>query len=165
MSTEVSISVGRQREPDEYRLPKNSPRLLELHHIRGNALHEVLDNVHGARVVNWGKTDDTEEAHEDVTVLIDFVQWVTQPEQVQAISAAAISIGKVLGTAALSEAAREGTKWLFERLRKKQTDGQIKRATIKPSPHENMVRVDLAPPEEGGRVFVSVQVEGEPLPY
>jgi hypothetical protein len=90
VSTEVSLVVYRRLDNRTENLPDDSPRAIELHEMRRRALHEVLDKVDGPRVVvNWGKTDDTN-AHEWVQLVIDFAKWLAQPEQVHAMSHAAI---------------------------------------------------------------------------
>jgi hypothetical protein len=129
--------------------------------MRSKALHEILDSVEGLDVKNWGDTDDSKRTHEVVEVLIEFVNWLTQPEQLQAMSSAAVAIGKVLGTAALGAGVKEGAQWLFDKLRKKQSDNQIESVEMSPTP---MVSVRIDPPKHGGRVFVTVQVEGQPWP-
>jgi hypothetical protein len=120
----------------------------------------MLDKVDGLEVKNWGDTDD-KKAHEVVELVIEFGNWLAQPEHMQVMSTAAIAIGKIIGTAALSQGVKQGTQWLFEKLRKKQSDRKIESVEIKPSP---MINIQVNEPRYGGRVFVTVQVEGEPWP-
>lgn len=140
-------------------LPDDSPRAVELHRTRREALHEILDGSRGAAVVSSGATDD-KEAREYVELIHDFVRWATQPEHIQAASEAATAIGNILATAAVGEVAKEGVKWPFNRLRTKQKEGQIEDVVISTP----MMRVDAQRPDAGGRVWVSVQVEGAPFP-
>jgi hypothetical protein len=159
MSSEVIASVWRNLDNRNEGLSDDSPRAWELHRMRSMALHEVLDNVDGLEVKSWGDTDDSQRTHEVVEIIIEFGKWLAQPEQLQAMGTAAIGIGKVVGTAAIGAGVKEGVQWLFEKLRKKQKEGQIESASLKPAP---MIEIRIDPPKWGGRTFVTVQVEGEP---
>jgi hypothetical protein len=50
-------------------LSDDSPRALELHNRRKNALHAVFDSDPVIKVTDWGKTDDSR-SHESVEVLL-----------------------------------------------------------------------------------------------
>lgn len=160
MNTELNVRVWRRQDNVAEGLSDDSPRALELHQMRSQALHEVLDNVDGLEVKDWGDTDD-EKTHEVVEIILAVGNWVTQPEHLQVMSAAAIAIGKTLGSAAVTAGVKEGAQWLFDRLRKKQKDNQIETVLISPTP---MINIQIDPPRYGGRVSVTVQVEGEPWP-
>ncbi len=159
MDNQILVSVGRRFDNREEGLPDDSPRAIELHRLRAAALHDIFDSAPAVTVLDWGNTDDRE-AHEFVKLLVDFVQWATQPPQLQAAGAAALAIGKFLGTAAVGEAVKEGVRWLFERLRKKQQDGEITDVNIRATP---MISIQVDPPKFGGRVYVAVQVDGVPF--
>lgn len=160
MNTELNVRVWRRQDNLAEGLSDDSPRAFELHHMRSQALHEVLDNVDGLEVKDWGDTDD-KKTHEVVEIILEVGKWVTQPEHLQIMSAAAMAIGKALGTAAVGAGVKEGAQWLFDKLRKKQKDNQIESVLISPTP---MINIQVDPPKHGGRVFVTVQVEGEPWP-
>ncbi len=159
MENRIRVSVGRRFDNRDEGLPDDSPRAIELHRLRAAALHDIFDSAPAVTVLDWGNTDDRE-AHEFVEILVDFVQWATQPPQLQAAGAAALTIGKFLGAAAVGEAVKEGVKWLFKRLRKKQQDEEITNINIGVTP---MINIQVDPPKFGGRVYVVIQVQGEPF--
>lgn len=159
MDNQIRVSVGRRFDNRDEGLPDDSPRAIELHRIRAAALHDIFDSELGLKVVDWGNTDDRA-AHEYVELLVDFIQWATQPSQLQAAGAAALAIGKFLGAAAVGESVQEGVKWLFERLRKKQHNGEITDVNVHVTP---MINIQMDPPKFGGRVYIAVQVDGAPF--
>ena len=155
MDDQVSVSVWRV----DSHLPKESPRAIETHRLRAAALHDIFDSAPGATVRDWGKTDDSE-SHEVVELVVGFVQWATQPQQLAAAGTAAVAIGKFLAATVVGEVAKEGVIWLYGRLRKKQQDGQIQNASVSVTPTINIAINDL---KFGGAVYVTVQVEGKPF--
>lgn len=159
MDTQIRVSVARRFDNRDEGLADDSPRAIELHRIRAAALHDIFDLARGLTVLDWGDTDDRE-AHEFVELLMDFVQWATQPQQLQAAGAAALAIGKFLGAAVVGESVKEGVKWLFERLRRKQHNEEITNVNIRVT---RMINIQMDPPKFGGRVYVSVQVDGPPF--
>lgn len=157
--TQVLLEVARDFENRRKGLPDDSPLAVEAHRRRAVALHQILDDAPGGVVVDWEKTDDAQ-AHEVVFPLIDFAPWLLQPPHIEALSATALAVGKLLGTTALSEGVKAGVAWIFDRLRGKQREEVIENVIIKPTPQ---VSVQMDPPRYGGRVYVSVLVEGVPF--
>jgi hypothetical protein len=151
------VRVYRRRELNEE--IADPSRAVELHRIRAAALHDIFDAAPAVAVLDWGKTEDDSKAHEFVDLVIDFVQWALQPPQLQAAGDAALAIGKFLTQAAAGEAVKEGVQWLIRRVRKKQTDGEIADVNISPTP---MINIQVVPPQNGGRLSITIQVDGGP---
>ncbi len=98
MNTTLKLGVYRRLDHRFEGLSDDSPRALELHIRRKDALHEVFDSDPVIRVTDWGETDDTN-SHEFVEV---------------ALGAAA--------TAVLQYAIVPGVKWLGSKLAEKAID-------------------------------------------
>ena len=65
----VTLGVFRRLDNRFEGLPDDSPRGLELHDRRKEALHEVFDREKSVKVLDWGDTDDAR-SHEYVELLI-----------------------------------------------------------------------------------------------
>ena len=79
----IQVGVYRRLDNRFEGLPDDSPRGLELHNTRKEALHEVFDAEESAQVLDWGATDDTH-SHEYIELLIGAVatpafQYVVVP--------------------------------------------------------------------------------------
>jgi hypothetical protein len=101
--------------------PPDSPRALESHYQRRDALLDVLGGVDGWKVKDWGDTDDSE-AHEYVELILA----VLENPQFQTIAVLALTnIGNILATAAVQTAVSEAVKNLIARLSTKQKQKKI----------------------------------------
>jgi hypothetical protein len=98
----------------------DSPRALELHVRRKNALHAALDGAPGLHVVDWGDTDDSE-SHEFVELIVGFAGAAFT----YAVVPSLLWLGKKLAEKAVDTAASEATKALISRLFAKQKTKEI----------------------------------------
>ena len=57
ITSQIKVGVFRRRDDPFEGLPNDSPRKVELHNRRKEALHEVFDTEKSIVVLNWGKTD------------------------------------------------------------------------------------------------------------
>lgn len=76
----VELSVYRRLDNRSEGLPDDSPRAIELHKRRADALHETLAEVDGWRIESWGLTDDVQ-PHE----LVDLIIAVASNPHVQTV--------------------------------------------------------------------------------
>ena len=67
MDVRLTLAVFRRLDNRFEGLSDDSPRALELHNRRKEALHDAFDGDLVIRVTNWGKTDDAR-PHEEVDV-------------------------------------------------------------------------------------------------
>jgi hypothetical protein len=111
MGQQIQVGVYRRLDNRLEGLSDDSPRALELHNERRDALLEALDGCPDMKVRDWGKTKDTE-SHELVELLVEFV---TSPP-VTAIASAALSWMATRIKDAVSDLAVEGIKGLIQRL-------------------------------------------------
>src|SRR5262245_18199400 len=65
----LTLGVFRRLYNQSEGLSDDSPRALELHNRRRDALHEVFDASTSLTVIDWGQTDDTN-SHEVVELLV-----------------------------------------------------------------------------------------------
>src|SRR5580658_4277545 len=86
---EIRLSVYRRLDNRAEGLEDDSPRALELHNRRKDALHQALDGIGAWKIKDWGVTDDTS-PHE----LTEIVLAVVSSPQ---LHAAAISAGTWAG--------------------------------------------------------------------
>jgi hypothetical protein len=109
MNETITLGVYRRFDNRLEGLPDDSPRGLELHHRRGDALHAVFDREPSIFVASWGNTDD-QKSHEYVELILGAV-----------------------GTQVLRYAIVPGLKWLGEKLAEKAVDtaiGELAKAVI-----------------------------------
>jgi hypothetical protein len=119
--SEMRLLVYRRLDNRFEGLSDDSPRALELHNRRKNALHEVLDEEPGWRVEDWGLTDDSQ-PHE----LVELVVAILGSPQFQAVAVPALTfLGGTMVKAAIDEVTSEAVKSLIARLRPKQKQEQI----------------------------------------
>ena len=101
--------------------PDDSPRTMELHKRRSQALHEALEHVDGWQVKEWGDTDD-EKPHE----VIELTLAVIASAQFKAVAVPALMfVGGLLVKEAVSVVTSEAVKTLITRLWPKQKDEKI----------------------------------------
>jgi hypothetical protein len=126
----------------------DSPRALELHNHRKDALHEALEND-ALGVTNWGDTDDVV-AHE----YAEIIAVVSSSPQLHAIAATAATwVGLELLKAGLGTLASEIVKALIARLipqqqQKKITEFEIRLpdGTVVQCDYKSEVTVHQPPP-------------------
>lgn len=70
--SQIKVGVYRRLDNRFENLPDDSPRAIELHNRRKEALHEVFDTQKSVEVLNWGDTDDTP-PHEFVELVVGAV--------------------------------------------------------------------------------------------
>jgi hypothetical protein len=93
-------------------LSDDSPRALELHNLRKDALHAVLDGDRSIQVTDWGETDDSD-AHEYVEVTVAAVTAIFQYALVPGVK----WLGKKLAEKAIDTALGELAKAIVAKLR------------------------------------------------
>ncbi len=99
----------------------HSPRDLEFHDLRKEALHQALDGVGAWDVQDWGDTDDAG-PHE----LVELTIGILSSPHMQGIAAASAAwIGLEVAKATLSAISSEGVKALVGRLLSKQKERKI----------------------------------------
>jgi hypothetical protein len=121
MSNIVRLGVYRRLDNRFENLADDSPRALELHNRRREALHSVFDQISEIQVVAWGETDDAR-PHEFVELgiagvagavftyaLVPGLQW----------------LGKKLAEKAVDTALSELAKTVVAKLRPKQEAKQL----------------------------------------
>jgi hypothetical protein len=102
-------------------LPDDSERALELHRLRREALHDVLDNQGVVQVIIWGDTDDTK-SHEYVEIILSAIgATIIKPILIEGIK----KLGKKLAEKAIDETTSESVKWVVSKLIKKQKEENI----------------------------------------
>jgi hypothetical protein len=72
MAPQVMLGVFRRLDNRFEGLGDDSPRALELHSRRRDALHEVFDSSESVQVLDWGNTNDTA-SHEYVELILSAV--------------------------------------------------------------------------------------------
>lgn len=72
MNNSITLGVYRRLDNRLEGLSDDSPRALELHNRRKDALHAVFDGDPILKVTDWGETDDSR-SHEYVEVLLSMV--------------------------------------------------------------------------------------------
>ncbi|SRR6266568_2880808 len=68
----ITLGVFRRLDNRFEGLPDDSPRRLELHNRRKEALHKAFDGEKSVEVLDWGQTNDAQ-SHEYVELLIGAV--------------------------------------------------------------------------------------------
>jgi hypothetical protein len=136
MSDTLTLMVYRRLDNRAEGLSDDSPRALELHIRRRDALHEALNTLDGIEVRDWGKTDD-EKPHELVELFISVKEFVV-PLAIPAL----LFLGQELVKSGVSTAASEAVKGIISRLKPKQESQQVFDFTVK---LPNGVAVDMYP--------------------
>ncbi|HWB84022.1 MAG TPA: hypothetical protein VG675_07770 [Bryobacteraceae bacterium] len=133
----VVLSVYRRLDNRIEGLPDNSPRAVELHQRRKEALHEALSGVAGWRIDDWGSTDD-ERPHELVDVALTIA---SNPHVQTALLFGATWALLELAKASIGAFAGEAVKALLSRLIPKQKEQKILDFSIT-LPDGTVIRVD-----------------------
>ncbi len=142
VSTQIRVGVFRRLDNRLENLDDNSPRALELHNRRKEALHEVFDSEKSIVVLDWGDTDDTK-SHEFVELVIGFVG---PPVFKYAIVPGLKYLGQKLAEKAVDEASSELVKAVVSWLGLKQKEKKIQEFVVT-MPDKTEIR--LNPPEFG----------------
>ena len=147
MDINLMLGVYRRLDNRSEGLSDDSPRALELHNQRKDALHAVFDSDPAIRVVDWGDTDDTR-AHEFVEialgaaatavfryVIVPGIKW----------------LGTKLAEKAIDTALGELAKVIVAKLRPKQEAKELLDFTIK-LPDGTQIAVD--PPDRRATITI-----------
>ena len=121
MQPEVSLLVYRRLDNRAEGLADDSPRALDLHNQRKQALHEVLDQQSGVTVLDWGQTDDTA-PHERVQIIIAVAR---SRVFAYAIKPSIQFVAKKLAEKGVDEVSSQLVNWLISELRPKQDSKAI----------------------------------------
>jgi hypothetical protein len=117
----IRLFVYRRLDNRTEGLSDESPRALELHIRRRDALHEVLSGVAGWTVESWGDTDDPQ-PHE----LVDLIVAITSNPHFQAAVVSGFTwVSLELVKAGVGEFASEAVRELLARLIPKQKERKI----------------------------------------
>ena len=127
MNSTITLGVYRRLDNRSEGLSDDSPRALELHIRRKDALHAVLDSDSTILVANWGDTDDSR-SHEYVEIVLGAAatavfQYVIVP--------GVKWLGLRLAEKAVDTAIGELAKAVVAKLRPKQESKQLLDFTIK----------------------------------
>lgn len=121
MSDVVLLGVYRRLDNRFENLADDSPRALELHNRRRDALHSVFDDISEIEVRNWGETDDAK-PHEFVELSLAGVAGLVFT---YAIVPGVQWLGKKLAEKAVDTALSELAKTIVAKLRPKQEAKQL----------------------------------------
>ncbi len=148
MSTAITLGVYRRLDNRFEGLSDDSPRALELHNRRKDALHAILDSDPIIRVTDWGDTDDSR-PHEYVEVLLGAAAAaVFQYAIVPGVKWLGIKLAEKAVDTALSELA----KAVVAKLRPKQEAKQLLDFVIK-LPDGTQISVD--PPDRFATITIN----------
>jgi hypothetical protein len=123
----VTLTVCRRLDNRFEGLPDDSPRALELHNRRKEALHEVLDDHAEWKVEKWGLTDD-EKPHEDVDLVVSLV---TNPHVHAAVLSGVNWVSAELARDVLGAAVAMALDKLFKHFAQKQREQKLQSASAK----------------------------------
>jgi hypothetical protein len=116
MDVNLKIGVYRRLDNRFEGLSDDSPRALELHNRRKEALHAVLDNESAIHIEDWGNTDDTQ-PHEFVEIILGVAATATFK---YAVVPGVKWLGKKLADKAIDTVLSELVKAVVAKLRPKQ---------------------------------------------
>jgi hypothetical protein len=150
MESQITFTLGVFRRLDNRLegLGDDSPRALELHNRRRDALHEVFESPTPVRVVSWGQTDDST-PHE-------FVELVLYAAATAVFNYAVVPglkfLGEKLAEATVDHVTSEAVKAAVSWLRPKQAEKEILDVVIS-LPDGTRIQVD--PPDRDASITVS----------
>jgi hypothetical protein len=147
MEPTVTLGVYRRLDNRFEGLPDDSPRALELHVRRKEALHDIFDNKKGIVVLNWGDTDDTK-SHEWVQLVVGLVG---APVFQYAIVPGLKFVAQKLAEKTVDEATSELVKSVVSWFRPKQEEKKILDFSIT-LPDKTVVTVD--PPDQNATIHI-----------
>ena len=150
MSDLVMLSVYRRLDNRFENLPDDSPRALELHNRRRDALHSAFDGASDIKVVAWGDTDDVK-PHEFVELSL---AGVAGAAFTHAIVPGLQWLGKKLAEKAVDTALSELAQTIVAKLRPKQEAKQLldfqislpdgTRISVDPPDRDATITIDFA---------------------
>jgi hypothetical protein len=121
MSSQITLGVYRRLDNRFEGLGDDSPRALELHNQRSEALHDVLDNEKSIEVLDWGATNDSQ-SHEFVELILGALGSAVVT---YAVVPGLKYVGEKLAEKAVDQATSEVAMWLISKLRPKQESKKI----------------------------------------
>lgn len=165
MGEQIQLHVYRRLDNRLEGLPDDSPRAVELHNERRDALVEALDGRRDMRVLDWGKTKDTQ-SHE----LVDLVVEVVTNPAVTGVASAALGWLATRIKDAVSDVAVDGIKGLIQWLLPQQKRRRIldfgidlpngARVTVQPHDDHAEIQVSTSPDSVTVRFADVPDVEG-----
>jgi hypothetical protein len=148
MTDNITLGVFRRLDNRFEGLSDDSPRALELHNRRRDALHAVLDGSPGLRVTNWGDTDDSR-PHEYVEIVLSLAAHAVFE---YAIVPGLKWLSHKLAEKAVDTAAGELAKMVIAKLRPKQETKQVLNFSIT-LPDGTVIDVD--PPDRYATIGIT----------
>ena len=148
MTSSITVGVYRRLDNRFEGLSDDSPRALELHNRRKEALHDAFDGDPVIRVTNWGETDDSH-PHEFVEVALSATATAVFQ---YAIVPGVKWLGLKLAEKAIDTALGELAKAIVAKLRPKQEAKQLLDFSIK-LPDGTTVAVD--PPDRYATITIN----------
>lgn len=148
MSASVTLGVFRRLDNRFEGLPDDSPRGIELHIRRRDALHAALDGDRAIQVLAWGDTDDTR-SHEFVELSLAGVAGVVFTH---AVVPGLQWLGKKLADKAVDTALSELAKTIVAKLRPKQEAKQVLDFLIT---FPDGTRISVDPPDRDSSITIS----------
>lgn len=158
MDQAFRLIVLRRLDNRDEGLPDDSPRALELHLRRKEALHAIFVGA-PLEVVEWGKTDDTA-PHEDV--YLDVVWKIAAPLIASAVVPGVKWLGEKLAEKGFDIGFAAAVKWVVSKFREPQEEEKVQAVTIV-IPKNHDFRITVYPPDKGGRI--DIQFEAKRLAY
>ena len=119
-----TLTVYRRLDNRQEGLSDDSPRAVELHRLRADALHDLFDGDQTWRVRSWGGTYD-EKPHEVVELLLLPILEEVAVQIIPLAVPALEYLGKVLLEAGIKVAMTEAVKYLVFKSRNKQKERQF----------------------------------------
>jgi hypothetical protein len=148
MSDPVLLGVYRRLDNRFENLPDDSPRALELHNRRRDALHSAFDDARDIKVVSWGEADDVS-PHEFVELSL---AGIAGAAFTYAIVPGIQWLGKKLAEKAVDTALSELAKSVVAKLRPKQEARQLLDIQIS-LPDGTKISVD--PPDRDATITIA----------
>jgi hypothetical protein len=143
----ITIGVFRRLDNRFEDLPDDSPRGLELHNRRKEALHEVFDSEKSVEVLDWGQTNDTQ-SHEYVELLIGVA---AAPAFRYLVVPGLKFIGQKLAEKAVDETTSELVKAVVSWLRGPQQEKKILDFSVT-LPDKTIISID--PPDRNATIQI-----------
>lgn len=148
MKNTINLGVYRRLDNRLEGLSDDSPRAIELHNRRKEALHNILESVENIEVTDWGRTDDSD-PHEFVELTIGAIATATLS---YIIVPGVKFIAEKLAEKAIDEGASELAKWIISKFRSKQESKEILDFQIR-FPDGTFISVD--PPDGNAEIRIS----------
>lgn len=147
MEAQIKVGVYRRLDNRLEGLSDDSPRAIELHNRRKDALHDVLDEQDAPAVLDWGHTNDAQ-PHEYVELIVAGAKMALK----YAIVPGLRFVAEKLAEKGVDEGTSEVVKWFISKLRPKQQAHQILDFLIE-LPNGTKIHVD--PPGENAAIRIN----------